>query len=190
MFLMPTALLLPILLRIAGPVAFLTAVAAAGIMNRSFMLVPLLAVTATLTTIIIRQVTPSPAMDLKDMLSSEREPKPNKPFRGLLPRLAGGLVGYAIVFTIAAGIAAIFQTTEFEPQLMMVDVWFAMIPAMIAFIGAWISARLGANQMASLMGQMEEAFSQMQTGQPQNDPDQEDAFTFEGEVIDPDKPDS
>ena len=187
---MPTALLLPIMLRVAGPVAFLTAVAAAGVMNRSFVLVPVLAVAATLTTIFIRHVTPSPAMDLKDMLSPEKEPPPNNPFRGLVPRLAGGLVGYAILFALAAGIAAIFQATEFEPQLMMVDAWFAIVPAMIALVGAWISARLGANQMASLMGQMQEAFSQMQAGQPQSGPEQDDAFTFEGEVIDPDKPDS
>ena len=187
---MPAALLFPILLRVAGPIAFLVSVATAGILNRSFMLVPLLALAATLTTNLIRQVTPSPALELKDMLSAEDAPKPNNPLRGIIPRLAGGLVGYAILFAIAAGLAAIFQTTEFEPQVALADVWFAIIPAMLAFVGAWVSARIGANQMAGMMSQMQEAFSQMQAGQAQGHADEDDAFTFEGEVIDPEKPDS
>lgn len=187
---MPAALLFPILLRVAGPIAFFVSVATAGILNRSFMLVPLLAVAATLTTVLIRQVTPSPALDLKEMLSAQDEPKPNNPLRGIVPKLAGGLVGYAILFALAAGVAAIFQTTEFEPQVSLADVWFAILPAMIAFAGAWISARIGANQMAGMMSQMQEAFSQMQTGQAQGHPGEDEAFTVEGEVIDPDKPDS
>lgn len=186
---MPPALLFPMLLRVAGPIAFFIAVAAAGILNRSFILVPVLALTATLTTVVIRHVTPSPALDLKDMLSPDAQPQPNNPLRGMVPRLAMGLVGYAFIFALAAGIAAIFQTTEFEPQLMAVDAWFATVPALFAFVGAWISARLGANQMASLMGQMQEAFSQMQAGQQASE-SEDDAFTVEGEVIDPDKPDS
>ena len=186
---MPIALLFPVLLRVAGPLAFISATIVAGVMNRSFMLVPVLAVAATLTTILIRKVTPSPAMELKDMLSPEATPVPNSAFRGIGPRLAAGLVGYALLFALAAGIAALFQTTEFEPQLMIADLWFAAVPAVIALIGAWISARIGLNQMASMMGQMQDAFSQMQKGQ--SAPGSEtDAFTFEGEIIEPEDPDS
>mgnify|MGYP001797127042 FL=1 len=80
---MPVALFFPILLRLAGPVAFILAVAVAGAMNRSFILVPLLALAASLTTVIIRAVTPSPAMDLGAAMQSQAEQRPHNPFRGV-----------------------------------------------------------------------------------------------------------
>ena len=181
---MPVALLFPILLRVAGPMAFVVAVATAGAMNRSFILVPLLAVAASLTTVLIRTVTPSPAMDLKAALSPETEQRPHNPFRGSGKRFAAGLVGYAIVFGLAALIAAVFRTTEFEPRVMLIDAWFAIIPAILAFVGAWISARVGLNQMAGMMDQMQDVMAQMQAGR-QPGVAEEDAFTVEGEVIDP-----
>lgn len=186
---MPVALLFPILLRLAGPLAFAFAAVVAGAMNRSFILVPLLAVIASLTTIIIRKVSPSPAMDLKAMLSPGAPPQPANPFRGVGRRFGIGLVGYAILFGLSASIAAIFQTTEFEPQLMLADMWFAGMPAIIACVGAWVSARIGLNQMAGMMSGMQDMFDQMQAGQDPTGSD-DDAFTFEGEVIDPDERDS
>ena len=186
---MPVALLFPILLRVAGPIAFVLAIATAGAMNRSFILVPLLAAAASLTTIVIRTVTPSPALDLKAALTPDAEQRPHNPLRGTGKRFAAGLVGYTIVFGLAALVAAIFRTTEFEPQVMLVDAWFAIIPAILAFAGAWISARIGLNQMAGMMDQMQDAFAQMQSGQRSGDPE-DDAFTVEGEVIDPDRRDS
>lgn len=186
---MPVALFFPILLRLAGPFAFALAAITAGVMNRSFILVLLLAVVASLTTVIIRKVSPSPAMDLKSMLTPDAVPEPANPFRGVGRRFAIGLVGYSVLFGLSASIAAIFQTTEFEPQLMLADTWFAGVPAIIAFVGAWVSARIGLNQMAGMMGGMQDMFDQMQAGQdPGNS--EEDAFTFEGEVIDPDERDS
>lgn len=186
---MPVALLFPIFLRLAGPIAFVMATILAGVMNRSFMLVAVLALAATLTTVIIRKVSPSPAMDLKAVLSPDAAPQPANAFRGAGRRLGIGLVGYAAIFGISAAIAAIFQTTEFEPQLMLEDAWFAAVPAVIAFVGAWVSARIGLNQMATMMGGMQDAFSQMQARQNPENPNG-DAFTFEGEVIDPDERDS
>lgn len=184
---MPAALLFPILLRIAGPLAFLSATATAGVMNRSVMVVPFLALAATITTILIRKFTPSPAVELKAMLTPEADTQPESPFRGMGRRFAIGMVGYAIVFALSAWIAALFQSTEFEPQIRTRDIWLALVPALIALLGAWLSARLGLSQMASMMGQMQTAFSQMQTGQASAQPD-DDTFTVEGEIIDPDDP--
>jgi len=186
---MPVALLFPILLRLAGPLTFVLAAITAGVMNRSFIIVPLLAVIASITTVIIRKISPSPAMDLKSMMSPNEAPKPANPFRGVGRRFGIGLVGYAVLFGLSASIAAIFQTTEFEPQLMLSDIWFAGIPALIAFIGAWVSARIGLNQMASMMGGMQDMYEQMNAGQSPESSD-DAAFTFEGEVIDPDEPGS
>ncbi|MEM6557595.1 MAG: hypothetical protein AAF642_17055 [Pseudomonadota bacterium] len=186
---MPVTLFFPILLRLAGPVAFVLAVAVAGAMNRSFILVPLLALAASLTTVIIRAVTPSPAMDLGAAIQSQSEQRPHNPFRGSGKRFAAGLVGYAIIFGLAAWIAALFRTTEFEPQVMLSDGWFAIVPGIVAFVGAWISARIGLNQMAGMMAQMQDAFTQMQAG-PSPAGSDDEAFTVEGEVIDPDNRES
>jgi len=186
---MPTALFIPILLRLAGPIAFVSAAIVAGVLNRSFVLIFVLAAVATATTIVIRKISPSPAMDLKAVFSPDAAVAPPSIFRGAGRRFAIGLIGYALVFGLSALIAALFKTTEFEPQLRSGDLWFLTIPTVIAIVGAFVSARLGMSQMAGMMDQMQGMFSQMQT--PQGRPDEDrDAFTFEGEIIDPDKPDS
>ncbi|MEL6862363.1 MAG: hypothetical protein AAGL11_11030 [Pseudomonadota bacterium] len=182
---MPTALLLPVVLRLAGPIAFVTAALAAGALNRSFMLVPLLAVGASLTTVLIRKVAPSPVSDLQGLLNPDAPPPQPSPFRGMGRRLGLGLIGYALAFGLAALIAALFQSTEFEPRLMASDAGYVLIPALIALLGAWGSARLGLSQIAGMMGQMQDMFAQMQAAQGQDGA--EDPFTVDGEVIDPDE---
>jgi len=91
------------------------------------------------------------------------------------------------VFAVFAWVAALFQTTEFEPQIRPDDAWIVFTPAIIALIGAWLSARLGLSQMASMMGQMQTAFSHMQSDEPTAETDAE-AFTVEGEIIKPEDP--
>lgn len=184
---MPTALLVPILLRIAGPIAFLGAVVAAGAMNVSIMMVPILAATATLTTVLIRKFTPSPAVELKAMLSPNASAQSDNPFRGMGRRFVIGLVGYTIVFALSVWISALFQSTEFEQQVRLKDGWLALVPAVIAFGGAWLSARLGFSQMADMMGQMRTAYTHMQNGTSPAETES-DAFTVEGEIIEPDEP--
>lgn len=191
---MPTSFLVPILLRMAGPVAFLTAAISAGVANRSVLLIPLLVVAATLTTILVRTISPSPVSDLQSVLQPGEEAPPANPFRGTGRRFAIGLVGYALAFGLAAWIAAIFQTTEFEPQLMMSDTIYLIVPAIVSVIGAWLSARIGLNQMAGMMSQMQDVFAQMQAAQAeqQGANGEDSAFTVDGEIIDPedDTPDS
>lgn len=186
---MPIALLLPILARLAGPMSFASAAIVAGVMNRSFVLVPLLAVTASLATILVKWLLPSPVSDLTSMLSPDAEPAAPNPLKGVGRRFAAGLIGYGLLFGLAALIAALFQTTEFEPQVLSSDIWFLAIPGVAAIIGAWISARLGQAQMAGMMGQMQDVFAQMQAQQA-GQQSEEDGFTFEGEIIDPDDRDS
>lgn len=181
---MPTSFLVPILLRLAGPIAFLGAAIVAGVMNRSVLLIPLLTVVATLTTILIRKISPSPVTDLKSVLAQDAQPQPPNIFRGVGRRFLIGLIGYGLAFWLAAMIAAIFQTTEFEPQLMIADTPYLIVPTFIAVIGAWFSARIGVSQMAGMMGQMQDMFAQMQAGETRQGGD-DDAFTVDGEVIDP-----
>ena len=186
---MPSALFLPIFLRLLGPMAFIGMAIAAGVMNRSIMIVPLLALTATAVSILIRYVSPSPMMEVKDLLNPSAPSVRPSPFRGLGRRFGLGILGYGIVFGLAATIAAIFQATEFESQIRAFDFGLLAIPAALALIGGLLSARMGQAQMEGMMGQMQDMFSQMQDAQSAAATD-EDAFTVEGEVIDPDKPDS
>ena len=179
---MPTSFLIPILLRLAGPLAFLAAAIVAGVMNRSVLLVPLLTIVATVTTLVIRKVSPSPVTDMKSVLAPDAAPEPANVFRGVGRRFGIGLIGYGFAFALAALIAAMFQTTEFEPQLMMSDTVYLIVPTLVAILGGWISARVGMSQMANMMGQMQEMMAQMQAAQ--NAPAEDDAFTVDGEVID------
>lgn len=188
---MPTTLLLPLLLRLAGPIAFVTAAMAAGAMNRSIMVIPLLALAATATTIIIRMVSPFPSFDLKSALSPDAPEAKPSPYRGSVRRFVIGVVGYGFAFGIAAMVAALFQATEFQPQIQVSDLGYFVLPAIIAVIGASLGARIGVNQMAGMMDQMQGMFSQMQSNGQASDPvNDEDGFTFEGEIIDPDEPKS
>ncbi|MEO1642705.1 MAG: hypothetical protein AAFR74_05165 [Pseudomonadota bacterium] len=186
---MPAALLLPLLLRAAGPIAFLIAAVTAGVMNQSFMIVPLLAIAATVTTIVIRKVSPSPASDLAAMLDPNAIPKEKSIFEGAGKRLGVGLVGYTVTFGIAALIAAMFQETEFNQTLTQTDAWIALIPSVLAIFAAMLSARLGANQIAGMAGQMADMFAAMkaQQGDPNGPAQDDDAFTVEGEIIDKDE---
>ncbi|MEO1659780.1 MAG: hypothetical protein AAFR51_02240 [Pseudomonadota bacterium] len=186
---MPIALLFPILARLAGPISFASAAIVAGGMNRSVVMVPLLAVTASLATVLVRWLLPSPVNDLKAMLSPEAEPAAPNPLKGVGQRFGLGLIGYGLLFGLAALIAAVFKTTEFEPQVLSSDIWFLAVPGAIAIIGAWVSARLGYTQMAGMMGQMQTVFADIKSQQaPQ--PGEQDGFTFEGEIIDPEDRDS
>lgn len=186
---MPAALMLPILLRAAGPIAFILAAMTAGVMNQSFMIVPLLALSATVVTIIIRKVSPSPAVDLAAMLDPNAVPKKKGIFDGAGKRLGIGLVGYAVAFGFSALIAALFQETEFNQTLTPTDGWIILIPSVLAVLAAMLSARMGSNQIADMAGQMATMFAQMkeEQGAPGDPAADNDAFTVEGEIIDKDE---
>ncbi|MEM7494164.1 MAG: hypothetical protein AAF296_12340 [Pseudomonadota bacterium] len=183
---MPLSLIFPIALRAAGPVAFIISAMAAGAMNQSVMLVPILALTATLTTLLIRKVSPSPAGELAAALNPQAEQKRKSVFKGALKRFGAGLIGYAVCFGIAALIAAMFQETEFNQLFVRSDIWFALIPAIIAIVGAYFSSRMAFGQMADVAGQMQTMFAQMQDrGHPAGTPEDDD-FTLEGEIVEDD----
>ena len=186
---MPSALLLPVFFRLLGPIAFIGMAIAAGVMNRSIMIVPLLALAAALTSVLIQSVSPSPAMDLNNLLNPGQPTKPPSPLRGLGRRIGLRVLGYGIVFAIAAALAAIFQATEFEPQILLFDLGLIAVPVILAVFGGLLSARMGRDQMDGMMDQMQDMFSQMQSAQPGASPE-DDAFTVEGEVIDPENRDS
>ena len=180
---MPSALLLPVLLRLLGPIAFIGAAIAAGVMNRSIMIVPLLALIAMTTSVLVQAGSPSPTMELKDLLNQGQPSARPSPFRGLGRRFGLRVLGYGLVFGIAALFAALFQATEFQPQIRSFDFGLIAIPATLAVFGSLLSARIGRDQMEGMMDQMQDMFSQMREAQS-GEEHQDDAFTVEGEVID------
>ena len=183
---MPLSFILPIALRAIGPFAFVASAMAAGAMNQSVMLVPLLAVAVTLTTLLIRKVSPSPAGDLAAVLNPQAEQTRKGLFDGALKRFGAGLIGYAVCFGFAALIAAMFQETEFNQMLIGSDLWFALIPATIAIVGAYVSYRMAFGQMADMAGQVQAMFAQMQDRDHPSGAPEEDDFTLEGEIVDDD----
>ena len=71
---MPLTLLMPILLRVAGPVGFVLAAIVAGVLNRPVILVLFLAFAATLTTWLIRRYGLSPIDQVQAMMGQTAAP--------------------------------------------------------------------------------------------------------------------
>lgn len=181
---MPAALALPLMLRAAAAIIFLVAVIAAGIMNRSVFIVPLLAVAATLTQFLVSKIIPSPLTDLKAGLNPQAPPTP------ALTKLTRGVIiatfGYGILFVFTVFISALFQETELAHNFTRTDLYLIAIPAIGAAILSLINARIANAQMATMMSGVQAMYAQMNPDGPPNPANDDDAFTIDGEIIDED----
>ncbi len=183
---MPTALILPILLRVLATAIFALAAIYAGVANRSFLIVPCLAAAAAAAQYVTGLIAPSPIQGLKFAFDPEaRPPNPlSKAGRGF----AMGVVLYGLLFSLAAMIAALFQETEFERALTGDDGLLVAVAAGFATVFSSLSARTGTSQIAGMMGNMQEAFADMQAQQATADMAAgDDEFIVEGEIIEPDE---
>ncbi len=178
---MPLFLALPIILRIASTLVFLVAVIVAAVLNRSVMMVPLLAAAATLSHWVAGKFVPNPLSNLAGA-TRIRMPMSSLPGR-LVPRFLIGVFGYGILFALTVLISAIFQQTELERAITNTDFIIIGVASAIAIILSVINAYTAATQVTGIMADLQQAFGDMQDGQV---PDGEEPFTFEGEVIDPD----
>ena len=68
---MPLTLLTPLLMQLSGPLAFIISAGLAGLLNRSLMLVPLLALTATSVSVLMRILIPSMRAELQTVLQPD-----------------------------------------------------------------------------------------------------------------------
>ena len=182
---MPLALILPIALRAASTLVFLVAVVVAGVMNRSIAIVPLLAIAATLTQLAVRRVAPSPIEGLQAAFQSPMGPPPH-PAAKLLRSALTSTVAYGVLFGFSALIAAMFQVTEFSRIVTQFDFGLIAVPTVLAFLTGVLVAKTAASQAANMMGDLQQAFADMQAQQPGQPANDEEPFTFEGEIIDPD----
>ena len=178
---MPIALALPIILRIASTLVFLVAVIIAAALNRSVMMVPLLAAAATLSHWVAGKFAPNPLSNL-DGADNVRTPTGSLLGR-LTPRFLIGAIGYGILFALAVLISAVFQETELERAITQTDFIIIGVASAVAIALSIINAYTAASQVTGMMSDLQQAFSDMQNDQT---PDGEEPFTFEGEIIDPD----
>ncbi len=181
---MPFVLALPIILRIASTLVFLVAVIVAAALNRSVMMVPLLAAAATLSHWVAGKFVPNPLSNLEGA-TSIRTPMGNLLGR-LAPRFLVGVFGYGILFALAVLISAVFQETELERAITRTDFIIIGVASVIAIILSVINAYTAATQVTGIMSDLQQAFSDMQDGQGPDQDGGETPFTFEGEIIDPD----
>lgn len=173
-------------MQLSGPLAFIVSASVAGMLNRSLMLVPLLALTATGVSVLMRKLIPSMRAELQSVL------QPGAPVV-VVPATAGAVrgfflrwLGYGFVFLSAAMLAALFQITEFEPRLQTTDLWFLCIPAAIAMPSRLLAHHLGIGRAANIATTMQGVFKQNQPVYRDGRASEGDPFTVEGEIIEPD----
>ncbi len=174
---------IPVLLRIAASLVFVVAVIVAAAMNRSIMLVPLLAAAATLSHWLAARLAPNPLSNLGEMLAPGAARA--NPAGKLIRKFLFGVFGYGLVFALTVLISAVFQETELERIVTRFDLTLIAVAAGLAIVLSVINAHTAATQVTGMMGDLQQAFNQMQGG-PAATPGGEEPFTFEGEIIHPD----
>lgn len=176
---MPTALALPILFRALAAFAFIGVATYAGIANRSFLIVPVLAGAAVLAQFIVRQIEPSPLTRLKAAVSPDAPPA--NPAKSVLPAFGLATLGYGFVYGFSALIAALFQETEFERQLEAYDFWLIGGASIVAVIFSILSAKTGSSQIEGMMGDMQQAFADLKAKQAAEAMGEDEDFIIDGE---------
>lgn len=179
---MPFIIALPLMLRLGATLVFLLAVVAAGALNRSLVMVPLLAATATLTHWLVGKVVPNPLKNIQGIAGNVAVP--GRSPQALLMRFIAGTIGYGMIFMVTVFLSAIFQETELERALDGTDALILAVPAGIAALLSIATAYTGANQVTGMAADLHQTFARGHTD-PHGLHD-EDAFTVEGEIIDPD----
>ena len=179
---MPLRFLFPLFLQLAGPLAFLNAAGLAGILNRSLLLVPLLALTATGLSWLMQRWGLAFGSAVIALFGKPANARPGPSMRGLIASFVGRWLGYGVVFLGAAMFAALFQVTEFEPRLQPTDLWFLAAPVLIALPAQFLAHHLGLGQAQSFMQAMQQRYTHHTSG-PDAPSASETPFTVEGEVI-------
>ena len=184
---MPIFLAIPVILRIAATLVFLIAVIAVGAMNRSVMMVPLLAAVATLVQWGVGLFAPNPLTNLKDMVNpgAAQSQTPGNTIAKLARKFLFGVIGYGILFALAYMISGIFKATEMERIITRFDLILIAVTAAIAVVLSVINAFTAANQVTGMMDDLQQAFSDMQGGQGPDQNGGETPFTVDGEIIEP-----
>lgn len=161
------AIWMPIMLRAASAFVFVIAVIVAGAANRSLIMVPAIAAVATLANL----NTPRMSINLT-----------GAPEQGLIGRAMSVFftrtVLFAVVFGLAALIAALFRETEFARDFTNFDVILVTAPFVLALILTTIAMRSPLGNPEEFVNDLKQALAEMQAG---DTPDNDDAFTVDGE---------
>ncbi len=180
---MPFIIALPIILRLAASAVFIIAVVTAGAMNRPLIMVPLLAAASTGVHWLTGRIMPSPMKNLQAV--SGHVTAPGHSPQALFVRFIAGTFGYGLIFMVTVFMSAIFRETELDRMLTSLDGLIIAIPAVIAGLLSIATAYTGASQVTGMAQDLHQSFTHMRaSGHP--DAANDDAFTVEGEIIDPD----
>lgn len=172
----------PLLIRIAAALVFPVTVAVAAILNRSFLMVPLLALAATGVQLLMSRVAPNPLTSFGAMAQSG--PKPVSLNTTMVTFFIGACF-YAGVFILFVFLSALFQETQLAHGIAPIDFVMIAIPSALAALFSFVSSRLAAAQVTDLMQQFQSGLNPDGAGRSDFDPD--DGMTIDGKVIDPDE---
>lgn len=171
---MPSALALPLRLRLASSAAFLLAVLVAAGANRSLLMVPILAAASTAAHWMASRLAKGDQATMLGLL----DPRTQRLMQQKMAR-AGfffGLFGYTLIFIIGVFLSAIVTPTELARQLTRFDLWLVLAPTGLT-LGLGLVRR---NLSTPFQG----------PGNPASSPDPDsDAFTVEGEIVRSDESD-
>lgn len=176
---MPVFLSLPIALRAGSAFVFIAAVIIAASLNRSLLMVPLLALASTLVHWGIGRIAPGPLAQLQALAGQSQRLAGGANLFWL--RVFGGTIGYGAIFMITVFFSALVQETQLERALTGTDLKILLIASGLAAILAFINAKLAARQVGAMAGDLNTLFAQMRSPDSEDDP-----FTVEGEIIEPD----
>lgn len=172
-----------LLIYLCGPLAFIASVGLAGILNRSLLLVPALALTATATSVLLRSLIPSLRSGLQMILRRQEPVAKVAILSGAIRGFVLRWLGYGAVFFSAAMLAALFQATDFAPRIERSDLWFLCLPVAIAIPSRWLSHQLGVGRAVKMRPPMRSVFERAQTGSHPHTDSTQAPFTIEAEII-------
>ena len=159
------------MLRAASAFVFVIAVIVAGAANRSLLMVPAIAAVATLANL----NTPRMSINLT-----------GAPEQGLVGRAMTIFFTRTILFGIVFGfsvlIAALFRETELARDFTNFDVVLVTAPFVLSLILTTLAMRSPLGNPEEFMADLKKAMADMQAGaEPGPRPDDDDAFTVDGE---------
>lgn len=180
---MPQALKLNLILRAVAVLVFPLATILAAMLNRSVLMVALIALAMTVSGIIAQRRGALSEIALRDPAAPEPPQRQPLPFGRIATRFIARVFGLSGIFIVALGLTALFTETDLARRLNGTDLALFAIPFLIALACQEIARRQTAHQMESALGAVQ---SILDPG-----PASGDGPIIEGEVVSdrgPDEP--
>ncbi len=174
---MPHSLKLNLFLRGGSLAVFLLAIILAAILNRSILMIPLMAGAMTLASFIAACRSP-----LAEITPTQPDGSPPPRPTLDLARIGAGFMvrlgALTALFIAALGLTALFTETALAREIGAIDLALLIIPLLAALGMAEMATRLTARQVAGAIGAFQGLFAEVRNG-----PGGEGGEIIEGEII-------